>query len=122
MIHIITIVGILICGAALVGLAAPATLTSMAASVAESERLRVAVTVSRLLFGGIAILAANATHYPLTMKIIGVAAIMAGTALATINRETLKTWMGALSGRAGVSRLMSLLALLFGGFLLHATL
>lgn len=122
MIHVITLVGILMCLAAVTGLVMPAKLTELASHVAASERLKVAATVSRLVFGGIAILVANATPYPLAMKIIGVIAIMAGTAVSFINTETLTRWVESVHRNPAWTRGMSVASLLLGGFLIHVTL
>lgn len=122
MIHVITLVGILICLAAIAGLVIPTKLTQLASRIAASERLKVAATVSRLVFGGIAILVSNATPYPLAMKIIGVIAIMAGTTVAFVNTETLTGWVESVHRNPAWTRGMSVASLLLGGFLIHATL
>lgn len=122
MIHVITLVGILICLAAIAGLVIPTKLTQLASRIAASERLKVAATVSRLVFGGIAILVSNATPYPLAMKIIGVIAIMAGTTVAFVNTETLTGWVESVHRNPAWTRSMSVASLLLGGFLIHATL
>lgn len=122
MVHIITIFGILICLTALAGLAVPAKVTELATLIAASERFKVAATVTRLVFGGIAILASNATLYPLTMKIIGVIAIMAGTAISFIDTATLTRWVDSVYRNNNWTRAVSVVSLLVGGFLIHASL
>lgn len=122
MIHIITAVGILMCTLALVGLAAPAAVTGLASRVARSRALRIAAVAVRIIFGAIAILAAEQTLYPWSMKILGVIAITAGTVVAMIDRETLNRWVEAFNGKSGWSRTASLAALAVGAFLVHASL
>lgn len=120
MLYLIALFGVLICATALVGLVLPAALTDLARQVAASKPLRIAAVVIRILFGAVAIIAANATSYPLTMKIIGVIAIMAGTLIAMAGREKLEEWVNRISRDDKVFRLLSLAALAFGAFLLHA--
>jgi len=122
MIHIMTVFSILICLTALAGLVAPSMLTRLAAHIAASERLKVAATVTRLVFGGIAILVSNATLYPLVMKIIGVIAIMAGTATSFVSADARGRWVESIHRNKNWVRGLSLAGLLFGGFLMHAVL
>lgn len=122
MIHTITAVGILMCTLALVGLAAPAAVTGLASRVAGSRPLRIGAVAIRIVFGAIAILAAEQTLYPWTMKILGVIAIMAGTVVAMIDRARLNRWLEAFSGNSARSRAASLAALAVGAFLVHASL
>lgn len=120
--HIITAVGILMCAAALAGLAVPAFNTGLASRVAQSGRLRIAAVAARILFGAIAIIAAEQTLYPWPLKIIGVIAIMGGTVVAMIDRETLNRWIELIKANDTWSRGVSLAALVVGVFLIHATL
>lgn len=122
MIHIITAVGILMCAAALAGLAVPAFNTGLASRVVQSGPLRIAAVAARILFGAIAILAAEQTLYPWPLKIIGVIAIMGGTVVAMISRETLNRWAALIKDNDAWSRVVSLVALAVGAFLIHATL
>lgn len=122
MIHVITAVGILMCGTALVGLAVPAFNPGLASRVAESGPLRIAAVAARILFGAIAILAAEQTLYPWPLKIIGVIAIMGGTVVTMVSRETLNRWAALIKNNDAWSRLVSLAALAVGAFLVHATL
>lgn len=122
MIHIITAVGFLMCAAALAGLAVPAFNTGLASRVVQSGPLRIAAVAARILFGAIAILAAEQTLYPWPLKIIGVIAIMGGTVVAMISRETLNRWAALIKDNDAWSRVVSLAALAVGAFLIHATL
>lgn len=121
MVHIITAVGVLMCVLALVGLAAPAALTGLASRVAGSRPLRIAAVVARILFGAVAILAAEQTLYPWPMKILGVISIMAGTVVAMIDANTLNRWVETISAGSGRARAASLAALVVGAFLVHAS-
>lgn len=121
MIHIITVVGILMGVAALVGLAVPTFVTGLASRAAQSKPLRIAAVVMRIVIGAVAIIVANQTPYPWTMKIIGVVAIMAGTVVAMISRETLSRWIETFRANDMWCRAMSLAALAVGAFLIHAT-
>lgn len=121
MVHIITTVGILMCVLALVGLAAPAAVTGLASRVAGSGPLRIAAVVVRILFGAVAILAAEQTLYPWPMKILGVISIMAGTVVAMIDANTLNRWVETIKSGSGRARAASLAALVVGAFLVHAS-
>lgn len=109
------------CAAALVGLAVPAFVTGLASRGAQSKPLRIAAIVARLVIGAVAIIVANQTPYPWTMKIIGVVAIMAGTVVAMISRDTLSRWVKAFRANNMWCRAMSLAALAVGAFLVHAS-
>lgn len=122
MIHIITAVGVLMCAAALAGLAAPAFVTGLASRVAGSKPLRIAAVALRILFGAIAILVADQTLYPWPMKILGVVSIMAGTLVAMIGSDTLDKWVEAVGKNSATCRVLSLAALAVGAFLVHASL
>jgi len=122
MVHIITIAGVLICLTALAGLALPQRVTGLAAGITASEPLKVAATVARLLLGGIAILASNATLYPLAMKVIGVVIIMAGTAMSLVNAESRARWADSVKKNPNQARAVYAAGLLAGGFLIHASL
>lgn len=121
MVHIITAVGILMCALALVGLAAPAVVTGLASRVAGSRPLRIAAVAARIIFGAVAILAAEQTLYPWPMKILGVISIMAGTVVAMIDANTLSRWMETISSNGARARVPSLAALAVGAFLVHAS-
>lgn len=122
MVHIITAVGILMCALALVGLAAPGVITGLASRVAGSRPLRIAAVAARIIFGAVAILAAEQTLYPWPMKILGVISIMAGTVVAMIDANTLSRWVEAISASGARARVPSLAALAVGAFLVHASL
>lgn len=119
MTYILAAVGVLLCAAALVGLATPATMSALAGRIAASRALRGTAIAARLVFGAIAIIAANATLYPMVMKILGVLAIMAGTLLAFVHKDTLARWIARLGSGNGV-RAVSLSGLGLGAFLIHA--
>ncbi|MDZ7840724.1 MAG: hypothetical protein U5R46_07890 [Gammaproteobacteria bacterium] len=121
MVHIITAVGILMCALALVGLAAPAAVTGLASRVAGSGPLRVAAIAARIIFGAVAILAAEQTLYPWPMKILGVISIMAGTVVGMIDAGTLNRWVEMIKSGSGRARAVSLAALVVGAFLVHAS-
>jgi len=120
MLYVVAVFGVLMCAAGVVGLVLPASLTRLASRVAASRPLRIMVVALRIIFGAIVIIAANATAYPLTMKIIGVVAIMAGTLVGFAGGEALQRWIDKIKNHHLRARLMSLAALLFGAFLIHA--
>lgn len=121
MVHIITAVGVLMCGAGLAGLVFPAFITETASRVATSRPLRITAIATRILFGAIAILYAEQTLYPWPMKIIGVIAIMGGTVTAMIGGEALGGFLGKIRDDSTWVRAISLAALAAGAFLVHAS-
>lgn len=120
MLYVVAVFGVLMCAAGVVGLALPASLTGLASRVAASRPLRITVVALRIIFGAIVIIAANATAYPLTMKIIGVVAIMAGTLVGFAGGGAFQRWVDKIKNHHVWTRVMSLAALLFGAFLVHA--
>jgi hypothetical protein len=121
MIHIITAVGILLCVVAVTGLAAPMVVATLASRVAESGPWRTTAIATRIVFGAVAILAADQTLYPWTLKIIGVISIMAGTVVAMIDSNTLARWVESVNGSSTRIRGICLAALVVGAFLVHAS-
>lgn len=110
------------CALALAGLAVPSLVAGLASRVAGSRTMRIAAVAARILFGAIAILAAEQTLYPWPMKIIGVIAIMAGTVVAMLDRATLERWVAAIRDNNQWLRAACLAALAVGAFLVHASL
>lgn len=121
MIHIITAVGVLMCAAALTGLAVPSSLAALASRVALSRPLRITVVGVRIVFGAIAIIVADQTLYPWPMKIIGVVSIMGGTIAAMIHRDALNRWVEVMKENSAWCRAASLAALVVGVFLIHTS-
>lgn len=122
MLHIITAVGVLMCAAALAGLAVPSLLAGLASRVVVSRPMRIAAVTLRIVFGAIVILVADQTLYPWPMKILGVIFIMAGTLVAMIGGNTLEKWVDEMKTNSAWCRVLSLAALAVGAFLVHASL
>lgn len=120
MLYVVAVFGVLMCAAGIVGLVIPASLMAAVSWVVASKPLRITATIMRILFGAILIVAANSTLYPLALKIMGVITIMAGTVGAMTSGETLNRWIEKIGGNDNWTRLMSILSLGLGAFLVHA--
>lgn len=118
MIHVITAVGLLAGAAGLFGLAQPARLAAAVARLGQAPKLRPVLVVLRIAIGGVFILAAQQTPWPLLMKILGVVVIMAGTLMTMLSAKQRGAPPGPQPGRI---RLLSLAAVAAGAFLVHAS-
>jgi len=115
------VLGAFICLVALFALAFPDVLRNAAKRVEITTSLRIFVFLIRVAFGAIMIAAADATPFPLALRIIGVVLILSGVSVLVLgNRriERLKDWF--MDRNASVIRIGGFAALLFGAFIIYA--
>jgi len=115
------VLGAFICLVALSAIAFPDALRNAAKRVKITASLRIFVFLIRVAFGVIMFAAADATPFPLALRIIGVVLILSGVGVLVLgNRriEALKDWF--MDRNAGVIRIGGVAALLFGAFIIYA--
>ena len=110
------------CAAGLVGSIRPAIVAEVASRVIAHKPWRAIAVVARLAIGAILILVSDQTLYPLLLKIIGALAIMGGTVVALLGGSTLDRWAKSITGNTVLIRVLCLISLVIGMFLIHATL
>jgi hypothetical protein len=119
---LIALFGALITAAGAVGIFSPDQIRRLLRGMPGRGRY-VAAVVIRLVFGFLVIWLADDLRYPLVMRILGGFSIAAAIGILVMGRERLDRlvdWWMAL--RDGMLRIGMLFALLFGAFLVHASL
>jgi len=106
------------------GLLVPAKLMAMVTSVMDQHWGIYIAVISRLVLGAALIIAAPASPFPIVFQVLGWIAVVAAMVLALIGRARLRKFVGWWSERysAPVFRLMLLLAIAFGGFIIYGVL
>jgi hypothetical protein len=118
--EILVVIGILI---ALIGVAAavkPRALHGFARRVTVKTWLRVIAFVIRSLLGGLLILVAPSTAFPLAVRVIGVLLIVSGVAVLLIGNQGIQRMIDrALRLGPGAIVAGGLIGVLFGGLLIY---
>jgi len=87
----------------------------------ESLGLHILAVVVRIILGAALIICAAGSKYPTAILILGWISIVAAAVLGIMGRTKFKRLMSwALNVAPSFGRLGGLLAILFGGFLIHA--
>ncbi len=113
--------GVAIAALSIWGIIVPGRLIGMVTGVMDRPSgMRVAVG-ARLLLGFALIVAASASMFPTTFRVLGWIAIAAAIALPVLGRKYLSTLLASVAGWPPLFlRLWLLLGVAFGGFLVHA--
>lgn len=113
--------GILIAGLAIWGIVVPRRLIDFVkGAMARPWGLRVAVGV-RFLLGFALLIAASASMFPTTFRVLGWIAIAAAIALPVLGRKFINSLLGSVEAWPLLAiRAWLLLGTAFGGFLVHA--
>ena len=113
--------GILIAGLAIWGIVVPRRLIDFVkGAMARPWGLRVAVGV-RFLLGFALLIAASASMFPTTFRVLGWIAIAAAIALPVLGRKFINSLLGSVEAWPPLAiRAWLLLGAAFGGFLVHA--
>jgi len=99
----------------------PETVFGLIRRNSESLRLHILAVVIRIIIGVALIMCATASKYPTTILIIGWISIVAAAVLGIMGRTNFMRLMSwALSVAPSFGRIGGFLAILFGGFLIHA--
>jgi len=119
---LIAIIGALIAFTGALGILSPGKFRELLQRWPSRGRFWFAVLV-RLLIGALFLWLADELRYPLAMKILGGISIVAAVGILLMGRESLDRLVNWWLGRGdGLVRLSTLLAMLFGVFLVHASL
>ena len=119
--YIIILFGIATIVAGLIIVINPDTVFGLLRRKLESLGLHILAVVVRIILGAALIICAAGSKYPSAILIIGWISIVAAAVLGIIGRTNFKRLMSwALSVAPSFGRLGGLLAILFGGFLIHA--
>lgn len=119
--YIITVFGIATIVAGIIIVINPETVFGLIRRKSESLGLHILAVVVRIILGAALILCATESKYPTTILIIGWISIVAASVLGIMGRANfmrLISW--ALSVSPSFGRIGGFLAILFGGFLIHA--
>jgi len=117
----VAVIGIVIIGFGILGIASPATLTRLTSAVVQSEVGIYAVAGLRLVFGIVLIAAASASHFPQTLLVIGVIIIVAAIVVPFIGVKRLRALVGWWLARPpGLIRALGVIAVALGIFLVTA--
>jgi len=119
--YIITLFGIATIVAGIIIVINPATVFGLLRRKLESLGLHILAVVVRIILGAALIICAAESKYPTAILILGWISIVAAAVLGIIGRPNFKRLMSwALNVAPSFGRLGGLLAILFGGFLIHA--
>ena len=117
----LAVLGVFICLVSLFAIAFPKQLRDLSNSVTISTPLRLLVFAIRILLGAIMVRVADATAFPLALKIIGILIIISGVMVLLLGNskvQALKDWF--LDRGPTTIRLGGVGGLLFGAFIIHA--
>ncbi len=119
--YIIILFGIATIVAGIIIVVNPATIFGLLRRKLESLGLHILAVVVRILLGVALIICAAESKYPTAILILGWISIAAAAVLGIMGHTNFKRLMSwALSVAPSFGRLGGLLAILFGGFLIHA--
>ena len=119
--YIIILFGIAIIVAGIIIVINPETVFGLIRRKSESLGLHILAAVVRIILGVALILCATGSKYPTTILIIGWISIVAAFVLGIMGRANFMRLMSwALSFSPVFGRIGGFLAILFGGFLIHA--
>jgi hypothetical protein len=119
--YIIILFGIATIVAGIIIVINPATVFGLLRRKLESLGLHILAVVVRIILGAALIICAAESKYPTAILILGWISIVAAAVLGIIGRPNFKRLMSwALNVAPSFGRLGGLLAILFGGFLIHA--
>ena len=119
--YIIILFGIATIVAGVIIVINPDTVFGLLRRKLESLGLHILAVVVRIILGAALIICAAGSKYPSAILILGWISIVAAAVLGIIGRTNFKRLMSwALSVAPSFGRLGGLLAILFGGFLIHA--
>jgi len=119
--YIIILFGIATIVAGVIIVINPGTVFDLLRRNLESLGLHILAVVVRIILGAALIICAAGSKYPTAILILGWISIVAAAVLGIIGRPNFKRLMSwALNVAPSFGRLGGLLAILFGGFLIHA--
>jgi len=99
----------------------PETVFGLMRRKSESLGLHILAVVVRIILGAALMLYAAESKYPTAISILGWISIVAASVLGIMGRANFRRLMSwALSLAPSLGRIGGLLAILFGGFLIHA--
>jgi len=99
----------------------PETVFGLLRRKSESLGMHILAVFVRIILGVALILCAAASKYPTTILILGCISVVAAAVLGVMGRTNFKRLMSWALGLApSFGRIGGLLAILFGGFLIHA--
>ena len=119
----ITVLGSIFCLISLFVIVFPQWVLRAAQRITVSTPLRFISFVVRVLLGSVIILAAGSTQFPLTLKIIGMLSIINGVTALLLGNSKLQSLLDWFLSRLGQNSIRAggIVGLLFGGFLIYAT-
>ena len=121
MIYIITLFGTATIVAGIIIVINPESVFGLIRRKLESLGLHILAVVVRIIIGVALIMCATESKYPATILIIGWISIVAASVLGIMGRTNFMCLMSwALSVAPSFGRIGRFLAILFGGFLIHA--
>jgi hypothetical protein len=119
--YIIILFGTAIIVAGIIILINPETVFGLMRRKSESLGLHILAVVVRIILGVALILYAAESKYPTAISILGWISIVAASVLGIMGRANFRRLMSwALSLAPSFGRIGGLLAIFFGGFLIHA--
>jgi len=119
--YVIILFGAAIIVAGIIILINPETVFGLMRRKSESLGLHILAVVVRIILGAALMLYAAESKYPTAISILGWISIVAASVLGIMGRANFRRLMSwALSLAPSFRRIGGLLAILFGGFLIHA--
>lgn len=117
----IAVIGLLILVLGVLGVARPRILIGLVGRVWATRVGLFAALAIRAAFGILLIAAATSTRFPWTIGVIGVVSLLAAVSLPVLGYQRLRKFVDWWAGRSGgFVRAWSLLACVFGAFLIYA--
>ena len=121
MLLVVFLLGLVIAGVGVFGIAMPARMTGMVARVSFTDGLRYLAAVIRLAVGAVFYLAAEETGFPVVMRVLAGFSVISGVSVLFLNRATLEQWLETVKRwPAGAMRGICAVAVALGAFLVYA--
>ncbi len=122
MIYLVSLLGLAVLVAGVVGVVRPRTLLDFVVNVVRSEYGFSFAVGIRFVLGAVLLLAASDSRFPVTFQVLGVIAIVAAIGLLFIGKTRLQAlgeWFAARP--EGLVRVLCLVVIAFGAFLICAS-
>ena len=121
MTEFVLVLGLIIAGVGVYGIALPRHITGLAVRVRFTDGLRYLGVSLRIGVGVVLYLAAHHTNFPVAIKVVAAFSVLAGVVLLFPDRDTLQRWLDSVpTWPPGALRGVCVFALLVGVLLIGA--
>ena len=121
MTYLVLVIGLIIAGVGVFGIALPGRMAAMVALVRFTNGLRYLAASFRFALGVVLYLVADSTNFPVTMQILAAFTVLSGIVVLLLDRATLQRWLDGVSAWPPAAlRGISTVALGLGAFFVAA--